>query len=136
MSQIAAYVSRVGEYVHIEITEESLLKDYEVVASSLHELHKVGAKIYIDDFGSGFSSLSYLTRFEVDAIKIDRSFIHTLESVKGQKVFNGLISVAQDLDLAVVVEGVETEAQLECIPLRNHLSIQAGITVNLSLCLN
>ncbi|WP_244204646.1 EAL domain-containing protein [Vibrio rhodolitus] len=124
MSQIAAYVSRVGEYVHIEITEESLLKDYEVVASSLHELHKVGAKIYIDDFGSGFSSLSYLTRFEVDAIKIDRSFIHTLESVKGQKVFNGLISVAQDLDLAVVVEGVETEAQLECIPLRNHLSIQ------------
>ncbi|HAS64152.1 MAG TPA: diguanylate phosphodiesterase [Vibrio sp.] len=124
MNQIAAYISRVGEYMHVEITEESLLKDREKVAASLHALHKVGAKIYIDDFGSGFSSLSYLTMFDVDAIKIDRSFIHTIENAKGLKVFNGLISVAQDLDLDVVVEGVETETQLERIPLRNHLSIQ------------
>ncbi|MBA5762632.1 PTS sugar transporter subunit IIC/EAL domain-containing protein [Vibrio sp. 404] len=124
MEQITAYISRVGEYVHVEITEESLLKDRDKVEASLHALHKVGAKIYIDDFGSGFSSLSYLTMFDVDAIKLDRSFIHTIENIKGQKVFNGLISVAQDLDLAVVVEGVETEAQLERIPLRNHLSIQ------------
>ncbi|WP_260259205.1 EAL domain-containing protein [Vibrio intestinalis] len=124
MRQLAAYISRVGEYVHVEITEESLLKDKERVTKSLNALHKVGAKIYIDDFGSGFSSLSYLTMFDVDAIKIDRSFIHTIENTKGQKVFNGLISVAQDLNLAVVVEGVETETQLERIPLRNHLSIQ------------
>ncbi|MGF1910703.1 EAL domain-containing protein [Vibrio kasasachensis] len=124
MNQITAYISRVGEYVNVEITEESLLKDREKVSASLHALHKVGASIYIDDFGSGFSSLSYLTMFDVDAIKIDRSFIHTIENEKGQKVFNGLISVAQDLDLSVVVEGVETETQLERIPLRNHLSIQ------------
>lgn len=124
MVQLADYISRVGEYVHVEITEESLLKDRESVSTSLHALHKVGAKIYIDDFGSGFSSLSYLTLFDVDAIKIDRSFIHTIENPKGQKVFNGLIGVAQDLDLAVVVEGVETESQLERIPLRNNLSIQ------------
>ncbi|WP_244896819.1 EAL domain-containing protein [Vibrio panuliri] len=124
MNQIAGYIGRVGEYINVEITEESLLKDRPTVEASLHALHRVGAKIYIDDFGSGFSSLSYLTIFDVDAIKIDRSFIHTLENVKGQKVFNGLISVAQDLDLNVVVEGVESEMQLERIPMRNHLAIQ------------
>ncbi len=124
MKQLTSYISRVGEYVHVEITEESLLKSSEQVAASLNELHKVGAKIYIDDFGAGFSSLSYLTLFDIDAIKIDRSFVQTIEHIKGQKVFNGLISVAQDLNLAVVVEGVETESQLERIPLRNHLSIQ------------
>ncbi|WP_434996559.1 EAL domain-containing protein [Vibrio scophthalmi] len=124
MTQLTSYISRVGEYVHVEITEQSLLLDKDLVSASLHALHSVGAKVYIDDFGSGFSSLSYLTMFDIDAIKIDRSFVQTIENIKGQKVFNGLISVAQDLDLAVVVEGVETESQLERIPLRNHLSIQ------------
>ncbi|OLQ90841.1 diguanylate phosphodiesterase [Vibrio ponticus] len=124
MKQIAGYISRVGEYVHVEITEESLLRDREKVSSALHALHKVGAKICIDDFGSGYSSLSYLSMFDVDVIKIDRTFMTTLENAKGQKVFNGLISVAQDLNLAVVAEGVETETQLERIPLRNHLAIQ------------
>ncbi|MFA0414507.1 EAL domain-containing protein [Vibrio renipiscarius] len=124
MEQLVGYISRVGEYVHVEITEESLLLDKALVAASLEALHRVGAKVSIDDFGSGFSSLSYLMMFDVDAIKIDRSFIQAIENSKGQKVFNGLISIAQDLNLAVVVEGVETESQLERIPLRYNLSIQ------------
>ncbi len=124
MKQLTAYISRVGEYIHVEITEESLLTDREKVAASLHALHRVGAKICVDDFGAGYSSLSYLSMFDIDVIKIDRSFIGTLGNVKGQKVFNGLISVAQDLNLSVVIEGVETEEQLERIPLRNHLAIQ------------
>jgi len=127
MVKITEIIKPVANQIHIEITEESLLKDKATVTESIAALHSVGAKVYIDDFGSGFSSLSYLTLFDIDAIKIDRSFIKTIENEKGRCVLNGLINVATELHLSIVIEGVETKDQLSWIPELDHITIQGWI---------
>ncbi len=91
---------------------------------AFNKLHQLGVKIHIDDFGTGYSSLSYLNRFDIDTIKIDRSFVLALDNPKGRKVFASLQSVAHALDLAVIVEGVETNQQLDAIKANGALSIQ------------
>lgn len=124
MHRLEQIITPVAAQVHIEITEETLLVDEQILAHSFNLLHQLGVAVYIDDFGTGFSSLSYLNRFEVDAIKIDRSFVLALDSEKGKKVFMSLLSVAEQLDLRVVVEGVESQQQLNHIPYKEHISIQ------------
>ncbi|NVC62286.1 EAL domain-containing protein [Vibrio sp. 05-20-BW147] len=124
MDKLEHIVSPVASQVHIEITEETLLVDEQVLAHSFNLLHQMGVAVYIDDFGTGFSSLSYLNRFEVDAIKIDRSFVLALDNDKGKKVFMSLLSVAEQLDLDVVIEGVESQQQLNHIPHKDNISIQ------------
>ena len=88
------------------------------------KLHALGARVYIDDFGTGFSALSYLHQFPVDGIKIDRSFVLAQREPKGAQVLNGLLRFCETLKLKVVVEGVETREQLDFLQSSAELTIQ------------
>jgi EAL domain-containing protein (putative c-di-GMP-specific phosphodiesterase class I) len=99
--------------VTAEITESALLVDQEAVAARLSRLRDVGIRIAVDDFGTGYASLAYLTSLPLDAIKIDRGLVADI--VGGERdriVVKALIHLARELDLKVVVEGVETTGQL------------------------
>jgi len=99
-------------WLNLELTESTIIRNHEYASQTLRQLKELGITIAIDDFGTGYSSLSYLCRFPLDALKVDRSFITSLtDSAKDQAVVKGLIDLAHDLDLDVVAEGVETDAQ-------------------------
>jgi diguanylate cyclase (GGDEF)-like protein len=98
--------------LELEITESSIMHDIGRATSLLHELKDLGVVISIDDFGTGYSSLSALRNFPVDKLKIDRSFIHEIESVpSAAAVVLAVISFARTLGMRVIAEGVETVGQ-------------------------
>jgi diguanylate cyclase len=100
------------DLITCEITESSAMEDTDVTTRVLGELDKVGVHISIDDFGTGHSSLSYLHKLPADELKIDRSFVLELEtSEDARKVASAIVNLAKALNLKVVAEGVETEAQ-------------------------
>jgi EAL domain-containing protein (putative c-di-GMP-specific phosphodiesterase class I) len=97
----------------IEITESALLVGQEAVAERLGRLRDAGINIAIDDFGTGYASLAYLTTLPLDMIKIDRGLISDLVGGSRDRiVVKAMIRLARELDLKVVVEGVETTGQL------------------------
>lgn len=105
-----------SEKLRVEITESALMENFETAYSILTQFRSMGVKIELDDFGTGFSSLSYLHRFPVDGLKIDRSFVGSLTSDSGsEKIVRTIISLAHDLDLDVIAEGVETIEQEEML---------------------
>ncbi|KGY12956.1 diguanylate phosphodiesterase [Vibrio tubiashii] len=122
--RIIELVKPQAEYVHFELTEETLLTDQNKMFFNFNRLHQLGIKIHIDDFGTGYSSLSYLNQFSIDCIKIDRSFVLALSSNKGVKVFGSILSIAEQLELEVIVEGVETNEQLDHIPSNERIKVQ------------
>ncbi|WP_406945360.1 EAL domain-containing protein [Halobacillus sp. SY10] len=97
----------------LEITETMVLQDFDRSTDTLNSLREKGIKVHLDDFGVGFSSLSYLNRLPVDAIKIDRSFINQIGE-RGEEVpiVNAIISMAKSLGLQVIAEGVETSEHI------------------------
>ncbi|WP_187640221.1 GGDEF domain-containing phosphodiesterase [Bosea sp. F3-2] len=100
----------------IEITESSLIDDPDHVVSRLVALRKLGVRIALDDFGTGYSSLSYLAHLPIDTIKIDQSFTQEIgTSRKADSLMNVITQLAHDLELRLIVEGVETQEQLEVI---------------------
>lgn len=100
----------------IEITESVLAMDHPVIRDNLEMLKKAGISIAFDDFGTGFSSLSYLDRFPVDSIKIDRVFVQKLTAGSNSRaVIEAMGLIAQQLSLDVIVEGVEDELSLDQI---------------------
>lgn len=100
------------QYLALEITEGIAMKNVEVNIEKLHNLKKLGVKISIDDFGTGFSSLSYFTRFPIDSLKIDRSFIKNSEiSQEARAIVSLIISMGKKLGIENIAEGVETEEQ-------------------------
>jgi diguanylate cyclase (GGDEF)-like protein/PAS domain S-box-containing protein len=103
-----------AELVEIEVTESSVMTNTEDVVLTLERLDSMGLKIAIDDFGTGYSSLTWLKRFPIRALKIDRSFIRDIIVDRDDDaIAQAVISMAHSLKLAVVAEGVETQAQLE-----------------------
>ena len=102
--------------LEIEITESLLLTDSEQTLETLHRLRDLGVRIALDDFGIGYSSLSYLRRFPFDKIKIDRSFMRDL-SRKGDSlaIIKAIIGLGHSLGMELVAEGVETEEQLNAV---------------------
>ncbi len=99
------------ERLELELTE-SMFADPTTSARILDRLHKLGVRVAIDDFGTGYSSLSYLTRFPLDTIKIDRSFIsQATHDRDAEAVVGSVISMAHELNLKAVAEGVETAEQ-------------------------
>lgn len=99
----------------LEITESALVDDSPVILERLHALKALGLKIAVDDFGTGYSSLSRLGSFPVDTLKIDQSFVSTVESETGSALVRAILSLAYALELDVVAEGVETLGQAETL---------------------
>ncbi len=99
--------------VTVEITERSLVADQPLAAARLSRLREAGVEIAVDDFGTGFASLAYLISLPLDALKIDRGLITDLVGGSRDRiVVHTLIQLARELDLKVIVEGVESAAQL------------------------
>ncbi len=106
--------------LQLEITEGVAMQDTEFTATVLDDLKVIGVQIVIDDFGTGHSSLSYLARFPVDALKIDRSFVGGLPmDQSAAAITTAIITLAHSLNLSVIAEGVETEDQLAFLKERN-----------------
>jgi diguanylate cyclase (GGDEF)-like protein/PAS domain S-box-containing protein len=102
--------------ITIEITEGVLVSDANQVSRCLGALHRAGAKVSIDDFGTGFSSLAYLKHFDVDYLKIDKSFIdHLTEDGSDKALTEAIIGLAHRLGIEVIAEGVEHGAQRDTL---------------------
>jgi diguanylate cyclase (GGDEF)-like protein len=99
--------------LELEVTESLAMQDPENIRSTLQDLRDMGVSCSIDDFGTGYSGLSYLTRFPIDTLKIDRSFVATIEHSDDSPIVVAVIALAHGLGLKVVAEGVETDRQLE-----------------------
>jgi len=99
-------------YLELELTESVLMEDAESTGAMLCALKTMGVQLAIDDFGTGFSSLSYLTRFQIDALKIDQSFVRAMTPDPESAVLSAVIAMAKSLKHRVIAEGVETPAQL------------------------
>ena len=98
----------------LELTENMVMENAESNIELLRKLKELGLKLSIDDFGTGYSSLSYLQRFPLDELKIDRSFIEEIESETSRApIVRAMVSLAHDLEMTVVAEGIETEMQLQ-----------------------
>jgi EAL domain-containing protein (putative c-di-GMP-specific phosphodiesterase class I) len=106
-----------SQYLNLEITEDEAMEDPESIINVLSQLKNIGVKISLDDFGTGFSSLSYVNRLPIDTIKIDRSLIINLEK-EGSKnilIVKSIIITAHSLNIKVVAEGIETEEQFNIL---------------------
>ncbi len=97
-------------YLKLEVTESTLLEKSEVTDGFFDKLRELGVQLQIDDFGTGYSALNYLSKFPIDAIKIDRSFIRTMtEDDNNTKIVSAILMLSQRLNVDVIAEGVETE---------------------------
>jgi diguanylate cyclase (GGDEF)-like protein len=96
----------------LEITESAIMDDPETANRTLNRLKLSGVKLAVDDFGTGYSSLSCLRRFAVDILKIDRSFVQKISDRRDAAVVQTIVNLAQNLDMQVVAEGVETSEQM------------------------
>lgn len=114
-----------ADLLEVEITETAAMRDVNGTAETLAALRRIGVHASIDDFGSGYSSLIYLHRFAVDAIKIDRSFIESIGvDHHGEAICDAVLRLGRALGTRVVAEGVETEGQLDFLRRRRCDEIQ------------
>jgi EAL domain-containing protein (putative c-di-GMP-specific phosphodiesterase class I) len=101
-----------AELFALELTESILIDDVNETLSILNSMRDLGITLAIDDFGTGYSSLSYLKQFPIDILKIDQSFIHDITTDASDKaIVSAIIAMAQQLDIRVLAEGVETIEQ-------------------------
>jgi len=105
-----------GSQIELEITENVVLQDIRQVITKLKFLSRYGIRFAIDDFGMGYSSLSYLQELPLNNLKIDRSFLSSIQSSKdSSSIISAVVSMAQEMNMEIVAEGVETEVQLNYI---------------------
>jgi diguanylate cyclase (GGDEF)-like protein/PAS domain S-box-containing protein len=128
LKNLVAHYGLHTECIKLEVTESMLTQDIGKAAAVLRSLQQEGFRIALDDFGTGYSNLSYLRQFPITAIKIDRSFVQEIEEDRRcLDIVNGVIAFAKSLKLAVICEGIETEAQAcairstECDVLQGYL---------------
>ncbi len=116
IAQVLGQTQLDPQYLELEITETIAIKNISRAQSVLRQLQKMGIRIAMDDFGTGFSSLNYLTQLPLDTLKIDQSFIKRLTTdAKELEVINAVLSLGRGLHLSVVAEGVDTPEQLELL---------------------
>jgi EAL domain-containing protein (putative c-di-GMP-specific phosphodiesterase class I) len=114
VQRVLAETGLEARYLELEITESVMATDVEKSFAMLSQLRALGVKISLDDFGTGYSSLSYLKRFPVDTLKIDQSFVRDIASDQDSAaIVKAIISLGQNLNLVVLAEGIETEAQFQ-----------------------
>jgi diguanylate cyclase (GGDEF)-like protein len=107
-------------YLTLELTENTIMENAKENLDTLHQVKEMGVEISVDDFGTGYSSLSYLKQLPLDELKIDRSFISEIRSdTDNAPIVSAIIAMAHSLNLTVVVEGIETQPQLEFIAARH-----------------
>lgn len=99
-------------YLELELTETALMKNSSRAIARMKTLNELGLKLSIDDFGTGFSSLKYLKDMPIDSLKIDQTFVHEHQSKTNRAIIQAVVSLAQNLELKTIAEGVETEEQL------------------------
>ncbi len=103
-------------YIALEITENIEIDDMEEIIGLLNQLRRIGISIALDDFGTGYSSLSYLKQLPINSVKIDRSFIkNILNEPKDISIVKSIVTIANDFDLDLVVEGIENQNQLNLV---------------------
>jgi len=103
-----------GDQLELEITENVLMQDIEQAVTKLQSLAAHGVRVAVDDFGIGYSSLSYLQTLPLHTLKIDRSFINEIQTSKSKNtIVTAIIAISDGLGLEVVAEGVETKVQLQ-----------------------
>jgi EAL domain-containing protein (putative c-di-GMP-specific phosphodiesterase class I) len=116
VDHVRSTLERVGlepKRLGLEITESVVMENAASAAEMLEELRSVGVQLQIDDFGTGYSSLSYLHRFPIDTLKIDRSFVRTmLDDEKNVEIVQSIVTLAHELGMEVIAEGVETTEHL------------------------
>ena len=108
--------------LEVEITENVLLRDFELASETINRLREAGVCIALDDFGVGHSSLNYLKSFAFDKIKLDRSFVWSAETCqKSNAIMNSVASLGRELGITSTAEGIETQSQLDRV-------VKAGFT--------
>ena len=103
------------QMIGIEVTESAYVDNYDRVQKTVSRLHELGFRIYLDDFGSGYSNLNSLSDMKLDILKLDMKFVQGKDEQKTIKIMESIINMAHLLNLPVVCEGVETEAQLRMV---------------------
>jgi EAL domain-containing protein (putative c-di-GMP-specific phosphodiesterase class I) len=99
--------------LRLELTESMIVEDAKSTAAMLAELRALGVQVQIDDFGTGYSSLGYLQRLPIDTLKIDRTFVSRIgKDGNGSEIVRTILTLAHDLGMKVVAEGIETDEQL------------------------
>jgi diguanylate cyclase len=101
--------------VVLEVTESAMHEDQDAFVAVLNRLRGVGVQISVDDFGTGYSSLSYLRRLPVTSVKLDRSLVENVAVPPGDAIAQAVQAIAQAMDLVVIAEGVENEAQRDAL---------------------
>lgn len=123
-----------AERLQVEVTESAFMQDTAQAKGILKELRAKGVTVAIDDFGTGYSSLSYLNVLPLNRIKIDRSFVSNITSDKRTlKLLKGVVHLSRELGLEIVVEGIETEDQLDLIRSTNSADLVQGFIFGLPL---
>lgn len=124
------------ECLELELTESMIMADSQSAIRCLQELKSLGLKISVDDFGTGYSSLSYLKDFPVDTLKIDKSFVDGMELSQSQlAIVRAIIVLGHNLNLKIVAEGVENDAQLNLLK-DNACDMVQGYLISKPLCAN
>ncbi|NKF51149.1 EAL domain-containing protein [Shewanella sp. WXL01] len=117
-----------AKHLELEITEGTVIKNPENAIKVMLQLSKMGVSLALDDFGTGYSSLSYLKRFPINCLKIDKSFVDDIDkSDRDLKMVDSIITIAHNMGLSVVGEGVEQTAQLNILKALNCEEIQGYI---------
>lgn len=112
------------QFLHLELTENQIIKNTEITLKTMEQLLDLGVKIAVDDFGTGYSSLGYLKDFPISTLKIDKSFVQDILNSDVTAITNTIITLAQNLNLGVIAEGVETREQAEFLSSRNCYLMQ------------
>ncbi len=114
--QQALYESQLPpELLLLEVTESTLIEDIDANVAQVERIRELGVRFALDDFGTGYSSLSYLRRFPVDVVKVDKSFIDSLDDPDGYLLVRAIVDMATSLRLLVVAEGIEQADQAKAL---------------------
>ncbi len=112
-------------HLQIEMSENGLSRDAQQTLPALYALKDLGVQVAVDNFGTGYGSLSFLREFPIDTVKIDKSFVHNIEAKSGKPVVTALLAMARGFNHQIVAEGIETKAQHAFLK-KNHCAEGQG----------